>query len=93
MDLQGQPQQEWDYFAARDDQGLSSGRKALSQDWSIGTNYRAELVETKDLMMLWISGREDPGVHQLGVVSGSIVEAEVVKLDEASGSDFQAAGS
>ena len=72
--FKGNPDQEWDYFAARDDQGLRSGRKAPSQDWSIGTNYRAQLVEPKDLVVLWISGKKDPGVHQLGVVSGPIVE-------------------
>lgn len=72
--LKGNPEQEWDYFAARDDEGLRSGRKALNQTWSIGINYRAHLVEPKDLVVLWISGKESPGVHQLGVVSGPIFE-------------------
>jgi hypothetical protein len=40
-------------------------------------SYRLDLMATGQPVLLWLSGRERPGVHALGVVDGPVVDGPV----------------
>ncbi|MGY1814226.1 hypothetical protein [Blastococcus sp. SYSU D00820] len=58
---------------------------AIDPDWTaagdardlvrcVRRSYRLTLVRPGQPCLLWLSGRTDPGVHALGVVTGEVVE-------------------
>ena len=58
----------------------------LAPDWSPGTeveltrclrpSYRLDLLAVGDPVLLWCSGRADPGVHATGTVTGAVVASD-----------------
>jgi hypothetical protein len=45
-------------------------------DRCVRPSYRLELMRAGQPVLLWVSGRDDPGVHALGVVAGPVTDTE-----------------
>jgi hypothetical protein len=73
--FKGNPQDTWDYFAALKDSGQAPG-ELVDGDWTVGSTYRTHLIGPGDLMVLWITGTKDPGIYEIGKVSGPAEESE-----------------
>lgn len=65
----------WQYFDARDDEGLRPGDTTLN-NWSVASNYRTDLIERGDLVVLWIGGRVRAGIHEIGIVDEDVSSVE-----------------
>jgi hypothetical protein len=73
------PQATWDYFAALENDSRAPG--VLVDDmWTVGRTYRTHLIQPEDLVVLWITGTKDPGIYEIGKVSGT--PEEVDGIDE-----------
>ena len=63
------PQGVWDYFAELDDSGRAEG-SVDDGGWTLGKTYRNELVHKEDLVVLWVTGTREPGIHEIGWITG-----------------------
>ena len=45
-------------------------------DRCVRPSYRLELIAAGQPVLLWVSGRDRPGVHALGVVAGPVAPAD-----------------
>jgi hypothetical protein len=77
--FKGNPQDTWDYFAALENESRAPG-VLVDETWTVGTTYRTHLIQPEDLMVLWITGTKDPGIYEIGKVSGT--PEEVDGIDE-----------
>ena len=64
----GNPVAEWGYFADNEKLGLRPGDQRENA-WTVRPNYRADLIEPGDLIVLWLVGIPEAGIYELGVVT------------------------
>jgi hypothetical protein len=74
--------QTWDYFGHREDEGVRPGTVHRS-GWTVSRNYRAEMMAPGDLIVLWVTGRNDPGIYEIGRVTGTVYEVDGMNPDYA----------
>lgn len=70
--FKGNPDKVWDYFGERDDTGRQPGDVDPNGGWTLGRTYRNALIEPGDLFVLWITGSVEPGIHEIGTVTGEV---------------------
>lgn len=67
--VKGDPSR-WDYFTSRENDITPPIRKHLYPGgWTLGKSYRTDLVEKGDLVALWITGPDEPGIYEFGRVT------------------------
>ncbi len=66
--LKGHPRGDCGYFTAPS--GSRRPGSVVEASWTVGATYRTHLVEAGDPMVLWITGATDPGIHEVGTVTG-----------------------
>ena len=74
--FKGNPDEVWDYFAQLEDSGFKGG-DILHRGWTMNISYRTLLIEQGDLVVLWITGKHDAGIWEIGVVDGRL-ETDVI---------------
>lgn len=65
----------WDYFGALEastERPLE--RHAFPSTWTLGRTSRNKLIEEGDLIALWITGSDRPGIHEVGWVTSTAYE-------------------
>jgi hypothetical protein len=65
------PQGVWDYFAELDDSGRAEG-SVDDGGWTLGNTYRNELLQKGDLVVLWVGGTRESGIHEIGRITGPV---------------------
>lgn len=69
----------WDYFANLEDSGRRP-RDVEDGAWTLGTTYRSAMVEQDDLVVLWITGNDSPGIYEIGYINGPL-ETDVIDTE------------
>ena len=72
----------WDYRAALEDEGVGPNQKYPS-DWTLGTTYRNDLMVPGDLMILLVTGKDEPGVYEIGKLTSQAFGSDGMSLDYA----------
>lgn len=67
--VKGNSTQVWDYLAAKP--WLKANKFGVYlHDWTISPGYRSQMITKGDLVILWITGKRDPGIYEIGRSSG-----------------------
>lgn len=72
--LKGNPET-WDYFTALKDEGVRPG-DVRPHDWTVARTYRAEMMAPGDLVVLWITGRNGPGIYEIGRITDVVHDVD-----------------
>ena len=72
----------WDYFGYSDDEGARPGT-IRDHGWTVSRNYRSEMMASGDLIALWVTGRESPGIYEVGQVTGYVYDVDGMNPDYA----------
>src|SRR4051812_18011967 len=60
----------WDYFTAlAEDHTPSVKPHVYRSGWTLGRTYRSEMIRKGDLIALWITGPNNPGIYEFGWVT------------------------
>jgi hypothetical protein len=65
------PQGVWDYFQEIDDSGRTEG-SVDDGGWTLGKTYRNELLHKEDLVVLWVGGTRESGIHEIGWITNTV---------------------
>ena len=65
----------WDYFEGRETEPEEDG--VFTSSWSVNRNYRSDLMQVEDFVVLWLTGTQKPGIHEVGFLASELFDDHV----------------
>lgn len=66
----------WNYLSALEDEEAQGAGQLRERNWTMGGTYRTEMMARGDPVVLWVTGRTNPGIYEVGRVTGEASEVD-----------------